>query len=83
MWTEDAIMGHRTTLAIVAFMFAAGFFLFAPIVMMSPGAAGCVPQYTYASLSYVAFGTLGVHYWPATGWVDFPPLYFHGIYCSQ
>ncbi|HEV2120525.1 MAG TPA: hypothetical protein VGS11_10560 [Candidatus Bathyarchaeia archaeon] len=75
-------MKRRTALAVVALALALGAFLFTPIVLKSPGSVECVPQPTYASLSYAALGGYGVLYWPTTGWVDFPPFIFHNVSCG-
>lgn len=68
-------------MVVAGLVLALGFFL-SPVVLRSPGSVACVPQSTYASFSYVLFGGYGVLYWPITGWVDFPPFYFHNVACT-
>ena len=55
-------MKRRTSLATAAFALATVFFFFTPVISRNPGSVACVPQPTYASLSYVAFGGFGVLY---------------------
>jgi len=58
------------------------FFFIAPVVYKPTGSVQCYATNSYASLSYAIFGDYGVLYTPTTGWLDFPPFYFHNVACT-